>query len=68
MQLPPEGKYLVIVKFFETVGNSSLSYTSPTYFVTQAFFDPHRGWELRFVPDLSKVLFWKPLQELPDEM
>jgi len=67
-QLPPDGRYLCVIKYFETYGGPTLSYTSPKHLIIECYFDPHKGWEIPLIPKESKVLYWMPTLKVPDEL
>lgn len=72
-KLPQEGTWLCVVKFYTTLGTSSInvqigmttSITSPDIILMECYFNPERGWNLRFVPADARVLYWMPLPEIP---
>lgn len=67
-QLPPDGRYLCIIKYFETVGGPTLSMTSPKHLVIECYFDPQKGWEVPPIAKDVKVLFWMPAIGVPDDL
>ncbi len=66
-KLPPEGRYLCIVKYFETVGAGSAIYTTPKNLLADCYFDPSKGWTVSKVNHDVNVLYWIPFPELPKE-
>lgn len=57
-RLPGEGIFLCIVKFIESVGIPGASATRPNHIVMDVNFDPRTGWDFKYCPPNSKVIYW----------
>lgn len=64
-QLPDgDGLFLCVIKFYETIGSNSRR----NHLIIDVHFDPRIGWEFKYCPQGSQVLYWTDAIKVPDEL
>lgn len=67
-ELPGEGLFLCVVKFIDKIDCPLGHINRPNHLIIDLHFDPRIGWDFKYCPPGSQVLYWTDAIKVPDDL